>query len=146
MQARTLLDLVKGRVDREPHKCIYTYLPDGIHPHGRLTYEELDKQARAIGATLLSLRASTDRALLLYPPGLEFITAFFGCLYAGVVAVPAPLSRPHPTNVRERPSFGRVSTTWPCSSAEAKTVVHTSDSPLVPPETFNVDSASPYAG
>ena len=95
MQARTLLDLVKGRVDREPHKCIYTYLPDGIHPNGHLTYEELDKQARAIGATLLSLKASTDRALLLYSPGLEFITAFFGCLYAGVVAVPAPLSRTH---------------------------------------------------
>ena len=30
-----------------------------------------------------------ERALLLYPPGLEFIVAWFGCLYAGVVAVPA---------------------------------------------------------
>jgi acyl-CoA synthetase (AMP-forming)/AMP-acid ligase II len=32
---------------------------------------------------------SGERALLLYPPGLDFIPAFFGCLYAGVVAVPA---------------------------------------------------------
>jgi 8-amino-7-oxononanoate synthase len=48
----------------------------------------LDRQARAIGAWLQSLGLSGERALLLYPPGLEFISAFFGCLYAGVVAVP----------------------------------------------------------
>src|SRR6516164_4091548 len=37
--------------------------------------------------------APGSRALLLFPPGLEFISAFFGCLYAGVVAVPAYLPR-----------------------------------------------------
>lgn len=29
-----------------------------------------------------------DRAVLLYPPGPEFILAFVGCLFAGVVPVP----------------------------------------------------------
>src|SRR5262249_21594529 len=53
------------------------------------TYEELDRQARAIGAWLQSRGITGERALLLYPPGLEYIVAFFGCLYAGVVAVPA---------------------------------------------------------
>ena len=47
---------------------------------------ELDQQARAIAAGLQSWQG--ERALLLYPSGLEFIKAFFGCLYAGVVAVP----------------------------------------------------------
>jgi acyl-CoA synthetase (AMP-forming)/AMP-acid ligase II len=49
----------------------------------------LDLQAFAIATSLQNLGASGERALLIYPPGLEFIAAFFGCLYAGVVAVPA---------------------------------------------------------
>ena len=53
-----------------------------------LTYAELDCQARAIGAHLQSLGVTGGRALLLYPPGIAYIAAFFGCLYAGVVAVP----------------------------------------------------------
>ena len=53
-----------------------------------MTYEELDRQARAIGAWLESLDLVGQRALLLYPAGLDFIAGFFGCLYAGVVAVP----------------------------------------------------------
>lgn len=54
-----------------------------------ITYAELDRQARAIAAQLTSLGMHGERALLLYPPGLEFVSAFFGCLYAGAVAVPA---------------------------------------------------------
>ncbi|MEN6450336.1 MAG: aminotransferase class I/II-fold pyridoxal phosphate-dependent enzyme [Thermoguttaceae bacterium] len=53
-----------------------------------MTYRDLDRQARAIGAWLESRDLVGQRALLLYPAGLEFIAAFFGCLYAGVVAVP----------------------------------------------------------
>src|SRR6202158_2218164 len=56
----------------------------------KLAYAALDCQARSIGALLQSYRASEERALLLYPAGLEFIAAFFGCLYAGVIAVPLP--------------------------------------------------------
>ncbi len=54
-----------------------------------LTYGELDARARSIGALLQEHGARGERALLLYPPGLEYIAAFFGCLYAGAVAVPA---------------------------------------------------------
>ena len=57
-----------------------------------LTRGELDRRARALAVRLQDLGLDRrSRALLLYPPGLEFITAFFGCLYAGVVAVPAYL-------------------------------------------------------
>jgi acyl-CoA synthetase (AMP-forming)/AMP-acid ligase II len=62
---------------------------DGQTAEQRLTYGALDRQARAIAATLQALSATGERALLLYPPGLAYIAAFFGCLYAGVVAVPA---------------------------------------------------------
>ncbi|HEX5102342.1 MAG TPA: AMP-binding protein, partial [Pirellulaceae bacterium] len=55
----------------------------------RLSYAELDTQARAIAAELTARRLRGQRALLLFPPGLEFVSALFGCFYAGVVAVPA---------------------------------------------------------
>ena len=54
-----------------------------------ITYGELDERARALGARLQSEGAAGERVLLLYPPGLDYVVAFFGCLYAGAVAVPA---------------------------------------------------------
>ncbi|EHJ13171.1 fatty acyl-AMP ligase, partial [Crocosphaera watsonii] len=55
-----------------------------------LTYAELDQQAKAIAALLQKYQARGERALLLYPQGLEVIAAFCGCLYAGVIAIPVP--------------------------------------------------------
>ena len=74
----------------------FTFLLDGETEEIHLSYQELDTQARAIAARLQSLTKSGQRALLLYQPGLEFISAFFGCLYAGVIAVPlSPPRRNH---------------------------------------------------
>jgi len=86
----SLVDLLRWRALEQPEHQIYTYLIDGEAEGGHLTYEALDSQARAIGALLQSYKAAGERALLLYPAGLEFIAAFFGCLYAGVIAVPLP--------------------------------------------------------
>ena len=69
-------------------------LQDGEVESGTLTYQELDQQAQNIAAYLGQRVNVGDCALLLYPSGLEFIAAFMGCLYAGVVAVPA-----YPTDV-----------------------------------------------
>src|SRR5262249_44908330 len=60
-----------------------------------LTYAELDRRARAIASWLQEAGARGERALLLYQPGLDYIAAFFGCLYAGVTAVPAFPPRPN---------------------------------------------------
>jgi amino acid adenylation domain-containing protein len=68
---------------------LYTFLKDGEEEELVLTYGELDQQARRIAGWLQSFGASGARVLLLYPPGLDFIAAFFGCLYAGAVAVPS---------------------------------------------------------
>jgi natural product biosynthesis luciferase-like monooxygenase protein/FkbM family methyltransferase len=67
----------------------YTFLRDGEVEEATLRYGELHVRAAAIGAALQQLAGRGERALLLFPPGLEFIAAFFGCLYAGVVAVPS---------------------------------------------------------
>ncbi|QLF91917.1 non-ribosomal peptide synthase/polyketide synthase [Pseudomonas sp. ABC1] len=54
-----------------------------------LSYRQLDRRARAIAAALGERATVGDRALLLFPSGPEYVAAFFGCLYAGIVAVPA---------------------------------------------------------
>ncbi len=83
---KTLLDIISYRGQSQPDQLAYIFLQNGETESGSLTYGELDRQARAIASHLQSMRG--ERALLLYPSGLEFITAFFGCLYAGVIAVP----------------------------------------------------------
>jgi acyl-CoA synthetase (AMP-forming)/AMP-acid ligase II len=89
-ESRTLVDLLRARSAEAATFAAYTFLIDGEREGPSTTYEQLDRSARAIAATLRDrgVRAG-DRALLLYPPGIDFIGAFFGCLYAGVVAVPS---------------------------------------------------------
>jgi len=90
----TLVEILRWRALQQPEQRTYIYLVDGEAEGDDLTYAALDCQARSIGALLQSYRASGERALLLYPAGLEFIAAFFGCLYAGVIAVPLPPPNP----------------------------------------------------
>lgn len=85
----TLVDLLRYRAVSEPNQTAYTFLVDGETEKFSITYHDLDRLSRTIAALLQSIGITDERALLLYPPGLEFIAAFFGCLYAGVVAVPA---------------------------------------------------------
>jgi acyl-CoA synthetase (AMP-forming)/AMP-acid ligase II len=74
---------------RAPDRTACVFLADGEAEQDRFTYASLDAQARAVAAALARGCRPGDRALLLDPPGLDFVAAFFGCLYAGVIAVPA---------------------------------------------------------
>jgi acyl-CoA synthetase (AMP-forming)/AMP-acid ligase II len=60
-----------------------------------LSYAALDRAARAVAAWLQARYAPGERVLLLYPVGVDFAPAFFGCLYAGMIAVPAPMPGGH---------------------------------------------------
>src|SRR5215216_7305834 len=93
----TFAGLLRARAAERPDQVAFTFLADGEAEAGRLAYGELDRQAAAIAAALRETVPPGERALLLYPPGLDFIVAFFGCLYAGVVAVPA--YPPHPAQL-----------------------------------------------
>jgi 8-amino-7-oxononanoate synthase/acyl carrier protein len=88
-QTTDLVGLLRLRATALPRQRAFTFLVDGEAQRQHLNYEQLDTRARAIAAYLQSRGLAGERALLLYPSGLEFIAAFFGCLYAGVVAVPA---------------------------------------------------------
>lgn len=84
----TWVDLLRQRATAEPELPAFTFLNDGENETGKLTNGQLDQQARAIGAMLQARTRPGDRVILAHPPGLDFIAAFFGCLYAGVIAVP----------------------------------------------------------
>jgi acyl-CoA synthetase (AMP-forming)/AMP-acid ligase II/acyl carrier protein len=96
----TVVDVLRHRANCQPELTGYTFLVDGETQTASLTYQMLDLQARTIAAHLQSLNAQGSRALLLYPSGLAFIAAFFGCLYAGVTAVPAYPPQPNQTKHR----------------------------------------------
>lgn len=90
--ADTLVDLLIQRAEVGPFGS-FTFLKDGINEQGTFTYARLDYMARAVAVTLLNSETRPqqgDRIMLLYPPGVEFLVGFFGCLYAGLVPIPAP--------------------------------------------------------
>src|SRR5215204_4676434 len=84
-----LVELLQLRVQQKPLQRAYTFLDEGEAEAATLTYEQLDRRACAIATALQHLNARGERVLLLYPPGLEYVSAFWGCLYAGAIAVPA---------------------------------------------------------
>ncbi|NJM90857.1 MAG: fatty acyl-AMP ligase [Myxococcales bacterium] len=91
----TLVDLVIQRAATARTAPMYTYLGERGSDEASITVDELQRQSQAIAVALRERMRPGDRALLIYGPGLEFITAFFGCLYAGVIAVPVfPPVRP----------------------------------------------------
>ena len=87
--APTIVDLLRQRAAYRPHDRAFTFLVDGENEELNITYSELDRKARAVGAWLTAEGMAGKRVLLLYPSGLDFIAAFMGCLYGGAIAVPA---------------------------------------------------------
>ncbi|HLG54128.1 MAG TPA: fatty acyl-AMP ligase [Vicinamibacterales bacterium] len=88
-EGTSLVAMLQCRATVQPTDRAFTYLEDGEREAAAFTWHELDQRARAVAAWLQSRVQPGDRALLLYPPGIDFIAGFFGCLYAGAIAVPA---------------------------------------------------------
>jgi acyl-CoA synthetase (AMP-forming)/AMP-acid ligase II len=86
----SMVSWVRTRVEHREHAIAFTHLTGGEGDASPLTWLELDRRARAIAAALRERMARGDRAILIYPTGLDFVEAFWGCLYAGIVAVPVP--------------------------------------------------------
>ncbi|HEY9800554.1 MAG TPA: AMP-binding protein [Leptolyngbyaceae cyanobacterium] len=93
IQVTSLIGVLEIRAKTQASQKAYTFLKDGEIEAGTLTYENLAQQVQAIATHLRSCVLPGERALLLYPAGLEFIAAFLGCLAAGVIAVPANLPK-----------------------------------------------------
>ena len=102
--AESLVDVLRVRSADKPDQNAYTFLAEGETESELLTYAELDRRARSLGGLLQQLGLQGENALLLYPAGLEFVAAFFGCLYGGVTAVPAYPPRAN----REQPRLSAI--------------------------------------
>lgn len=118
VNASTLVELLCHKAARWPDQHVYTFLRQGETEEGRLTYGELDRQARTIAALLQSKKAMAKPVLLLHQPGLAYIAAFFGCLYAGAIAVPAY----PPRSIRTMPRIQAI-----VADTQADLVLTTSD-------------------
>lgn len=121
MPINSVTELVRSRADSHGDKRIYTFLKNGETEAGDLSFAEVDRISRAVAATLQETTAAGERVLLMYAPGLDFITGFLGCLYAGVVTVPAYAPNP----VRPERYMPRLSAI--AASAGTSTILTTSD-------------------
>ncbi len=105
-ESPTLLSLLIARKAENADQPLYTFLKDGETEGERLTVRDLDARARTIAALLQERGAMGQRALLLYPSGPAYLAALFGCIYAGVVAIPvAP-----PRDERHWPRLDAIAT------------------------------------
>ncbi|GAA2359077.1 fatty acyl-AMP ligase [Streptomyces carpaticus] len=86
----TLVEMCRARAAGEPDRRYFSFLENGVEESDSLTPAQVDLRARAIAVELLRVAKPGDRVLLNYGPGLDFVPAFFGALYAGMIAVPIP--------------------------------------------------------
>lgn len=101
---QTLVDLLEYRAERQPAHAVFRFLNSDGREDGELTFATLQRRAQAVAARLAEHIVPGDRVVLLVPPGLDYVAAFFGCLYAGAVAVPA-----YPPNPRRAdPRVARI--------------------------------------
>lgn len=114
----TVVDRLRYRAEHQGPQVAYSYLVDGEDEKLEMTYAQLDQAARALAARMQAMNLQGERALLLFPPGLDFIVAFYACLYAGAVAVPAYPPRRNRNMVRIQAI---------ADDAEAKIALTTSD-------------------
>src|SRR5258708_29295449 len=89
----SLVALLAHRATSQPDDRAYLFLSDRGAEEAVLTFRQLHEAARGLAARLTEIAKPGDRAILVFPPGLEFLVAFFGCLIAGVIAVPMMVPR-----------------------------------------------------
>lgn len=128
-----MIELLEGQAAEHADFTAYAFLDDrdGMT---EITFRELDRRARIIAARLQLELSPGDRALLVYPSGLEFISAFFGCMYAGVVAVPATYPKPK----RPMPRLQRIA--LDCDAHVALTTAQTLTT--LDPDLLSADAAT----
>ncbi|MGW6390359.1 amino acid adenylation domain-containing protein [Streptomyces sp. NPDC055103] len=84
----SFVDLLRARATRQPDRLAYVFLDSHGEEESRLTYAQLDHRARVVAASLQEEGKTGDRVLILHQPGAGYLSAYFGCLYAGAIAVP----------------------------------------------------------
>lgn len=90
---RSLVALLARRAAEQADDRAYVFVSDRGTEEAALTFRQLRETATALAARLIASAQPGDRAILVFPPGIEFMVAFFGCLMAGIIAVPMMMPR-----------------------------------------------------
>src|SRR5580692_1263554 len=85
---KSILEVLRQRAADDPTTVVYRFAFEDNSVVGELTYADVDARARAIGGWLQSKGCHGRPVSLIFLPGLDYVAAFFGTLYAGAVAVP----------------------------------------------------------
>ena len=85
-RARCMIDLLRDRAAAQPEDPAFTFLDDGEEEGASITWGALERRSRAIGAAISRRVDPGARVLVMFPPSIEFVPAFFGVLYAGAIA------------------------------------------------------------
>ena len=88
MYQDNLVERLRGHAALRPDRVALRFL-EGDDVAGELTFAALDTRIRAVASRLQQLGCAGERAVILLPSGLDYAVAFYACLYAGVIAVPA---------------------------------------------------------
>ncbi len=84
----SIIQVLRYHADHNSERRAYTYLSDGETETASLTYSELFAKIQGVAAALQKVWRRGETAALLYPPGLDFIVAFYACLYSGIIPIP----------------------------------------------------------
>ena len=107
-QPATLSEVLTRRARTHGERIAYTYLSDGETEEQHITYAELDRRSRQVAGALRKRHLPGERALLVYPSGLDYLIAFFACLRAGLLAVPVYPPRLIPGRTRGDQALHRI--------------------------------------
>jgi len=85
---RSLNAVLRQHFAGAPEQIAFTFNTGDGEPE-RYSYAQFEHSVLALAADLTTRKLVGSRALLLFNPGYDYVVAFFGCLFAGVIAVPA---------------------------------------------------------
>jgi acyl-CoA synthetase (AMP-forming)/AMP-acid ligase II len=88
-ESESLVEIISKRAELQPDNVVYRYLGDGVNETESFTFKEIDRVARSIAQALSRKLNKGDRVLLLFPQGLQYVAALYGCFYGGFIAIPA---------------------------------------------------------
>ncbi len=96
----TIVDFLKDRATRNANDLAFRFMGNGEldGPITEWTFSELYRQSAGVAEDLVEQGLTGSSVLLVFPPGLDFVKAFYGCLLAGARAVPVPLPNPRSKN------------------------------------------------
>jgi acyl-CoA synthetase (AMP-forming)/AMP-acid ligase II len=117
--AHSFVEVLRLWAALRPDRRALVFLDGRAEPRAHYTFAELEREAGAVAARLGEIARPGDRALLVFPPGPEFVAAFLGCLVAGVVAVPAHPPESDPAALRAiAMNAGATVVLAPCALAQ----------------------------